>query len=81
MYLQILVLEFTSYIEMYNMSICLFIIIKIIKVKVVSWLECVPFIDVIHMIQGEIMLRPPQWNISLLWEYLALELEPFMFLT
>ena len=66
MYLKILVLECTISIEIYNMSICLFIVIKIIKAKYVSWLECVPFFDIVYSIWGEIMLRPPQWNIYLL---------------
>ena len=45
------------------MYIYLFIISKIVKVKVVIWLECVPFVDVIYRSRRGIPLSPPQGNI------------------
>ena len=51
--LHIIVIEYISYIEIYNMSTCLLIIIKIVKVKVFGILSCVPFVDVLHRIWGE----------------------------
>ena len=48
------------------MSVWLFIIIKTVNVKVVSWLQCVPFFGVLHRRRGEIILWLKQRNIFVL---------------
>ena len=59
----ILAIELFIYIEVYKISILLFIVVNILKIRVVSRLGCVPFDDVIHRIQVLIQLQPPQRNI------------------
>ena len=48
------------------MYILLFIIIKITKFKFVSRMECVPFVDLIHIRRGEIPLKPQKQDILVL---------------
>ena len=47
MSLQIIIIECIGYINIYNMSICLFIINKISKAKAVNYLKCASFVDLL----------------------------------
>ena len=47
----------------YNMIICLLIVVKVMEVKVISCMECVPFIDFLYRRRGGILLQLPQMNI------------------
>ena len=63
------------------MSICLFIITNIVKVKVFSLMECVPFVDVFCRRRVEIPLLVMQRNVYFLDKGYAIESEKFIFLT
>ena len=59
----IIPIRFISYIDIYNISVWLFILVKNIKAKVVSWVEYSTFVYFLHSRRGWIILWWLQHNI------------------
>ena len=59
----VILIEGISYIVIYNVSVWLLAIVKVTKVKVISFMKCVRFVDVLHRRRGGIPLRLMQWNV------------------
>ena len=64
----IIPIGFISYINIYNMSVWLFILIKNIKAKVVSWVEYSTFVYFLHSRRGWILFWRVQQNLFLFGE-------------